>query len=143
MELEAAAGAPHALSAAGRALLQEGLGAAQRQDWPAAVAGLLGVTNQDSTRLDLLQQVASVLRDTPGLPASSLGCLMAVQRRGAGGQSLTAKGHTLPGMNVVDRFVSMHVCMHRRVCVCVCVCVCARVGACMRARVRGTKRQGG
>ena len=57
MELEAAAGAPHALSAAGRALLQEGIGAAQRQDWAAAVAALLGVTNQDSTKLELLQQV--------------------------------------------------------------------------------------
>ena len=58
MELEAAAGAPHALSAAGRALLQEGIGAAQRQDWAAAVAALLGVTNQDSTKLQLLQQVS-------------------------------------------------------------------------------------
>ena len=135
MELEAAAGAPHALSTAGRALLQEGLGAAQRQDWPAAVAGLLGVTNQDSTRLDLLQQVTSVLRDTPGLPASPLGCLMAVQRRGAGGQSSTAKGQTLPGRNVSDRVTSRHVCMHTR--------VCARLGACMHACVGGTKRQGG
>ena len=59
VELEAAAGAPHALSAAGRALLQEGIGAAQRQDWAAAVAALLGVTNQDSTKLELLQQVGS------------------------------------------------------------------------------------
>ena len=72
VELEAAAGAPHALSAAGRALLQEGLGAGQRQDWAAAVAGLLGVTNQDSTQLDLLQQVPR--RPLLGVPV----CAMAV-----------------------------------------------------------------
>ena len=57
VELEAAASAPNALSAAGVSLLQDGLRASAEGDWPAAVTALLGVTNQDSADHGLLEQV--------------------------------------------------------------------------------------
>ena len=57
MELEAAANAPNALSAAGVSLLQEGLLASANGDWGGATSALLGVTKQDTADHALLQQV--------------------------------------------------------------------------------------